>query len=402
MRPLTKKVSHLLCIVSVAGILSAPLNAFCEQARIVTSKTHDKTKTGLRVYEPSKSYGGYTLLNHLSTYTPSDSDPEAAAKLPINPIFLLDMDGNIAHKWMVDNSVSFARLQPDGTLLYITNNFPTPERPYDPGDSGIRRIDDQSNVRSFIPTYTQHDFRVLENGNYLIEYYGVVNDERFGNETVFIQRIAIITANGDIIWEWKTEDHIEELEQLTGSKLNLKNNYFFTSWSHNNTVEVMGNNLSGKKDPRFKSGNILFSLPHSNIIGVIEYPSGKIVWAWGPGILDAQHQPSMLENGRILLFDNGKKRGWSRIVEIDPIAEKVVWEYHATPKEGFYSPILSGVTRLPNGNTFICEGTSNRLFEITPDGEIVWDYISVLDRKNNLGIIRSNRYSPEQAQQLFK
>ncbi len=81
---------------------------------------------------------------------------------------------------------------------------------------------------------------------------------------------------------------------------------------------------------------------------------------------------------------------------------RIVWEYHAMPRESFYSPILSGVVRLPNGNMFVCEGTSNRLFEITHDGEVVWDYISTLDLKNNIGVIRANRYLPCAANELLR
>lgn len=54
--------------------------------------------------------------------------------------------------------------------------------------------------------------------------------------------------------------------------------------------------------------------------------------------------------------------------------EKPLWEYIATPRRSFYSPVMSGAQRLPNGNTLICEATSTTLFEITPDGQTVWEY----------------------------
>src|SRR5262249_44053306 len=34
------------------------------------------------------------------------------------------------------------------------------------------------------------------------------------------------------------------------------------------------------------------------------------------------------------------------------------------------------VRRLPNGNTFIDEGMNGRFFQVTPAGEIVWEYVS--------------------------
>lgn len=48
--------------------------------------------------------------------------------------------------------------------------------------------------------------------------------------------------------------------------------------------------------------------------------------------------------------------------------------HDAAADGGFYSPFISGATRLPNGNTLICAGAQGRFLEIDPDGRIVWDY----------------------------
>ena len=52
----------------------------------------------------------------------------------------------------------------------------------------------------------------------------------------------------------------------------------------------------------------------------------------------------------------------------------MVWSY----SEGFrfWSNIVSGAQRLPNGNTFICSGVKGRMFEVKPDGAIVWEYMN--------------------------
>ena len=77
-------------------------------------------------------------------------------------------------------------------------------------------------------------------------------------------------------------------------------------------------------------------------------------------------------------------RDYSRVLEIDPVAMKIVWQY--TPTEAgflapmdsnrFYSPFISGMQRLPNGNTLITEGSDGRVFEVTPDHKIVWEFVS--------------------------
>ena len=51
-----------------------------------------------------------------------------------------------------------------------------------------------------------------------------------------------------------------------------------------------------------------------------------------------------------------------------------VWSYRATGEPSFYSPFISGATRQPNGNTLICAGAPGRFLEVTPAGQIVWDY----------------------------
>ena len=41
----------------------------------------------------------------------------------------------------------------------------------------------------------------------------------------------------------------------------------------------------------------------------------------------------------------------------------------------FFSPFISNAQRLPNGNTLITEGSDGRIFEVTAEHEIVWEYI---------------------------
>ena len=96
-----------------------------------------------------------------------------------------------------------------------------------------------------------------------------------------------------------------------------------------------------------------------------------------------QHNPSFLDNGRVLLFDNGSHRrapntNYSRIVEIDPANNDIAWDYRGEPAISFYSYQISGAERQPNGNTLICEGATGRFIEVTAGHQIVWEYINPL------------------------
>ena len=76
---------------------------------------------------------------------------------------------------------------------------------------------------------------------------------------------------------------------------------------------------------------------------------------------------------------------FSRILEVDPSTNGVGWEYRGDPPISFYSYNISSSERLPNGNTLICEGAPGRVFEVTPDRQVVWEYI------NPFGVQRPSR-----------
>ena len=91
-------------------------------------------------------------------------------------------------------------------------------------------------------------------------------------------------------------------------------------------------------------------------------------------MLEHQHHPSVLPNGNILIFDNGHRRKFSRILELDPRSEEIVWQYQADPPEGFYSESRGAAQALPNGNVLITDSDHGRAFEITRSGEVVWEF----------------------------
>lgn len=100
----------------------------------------------------------------------------------------------------------------------------------------------------------------------------------------------------------------------------------------------------------------------------------------GTEVLAQQHTPIQTANGTVLVFDNGNMRfgttsPYSRALEFDPNSGKITWEYTDPLPPSFFSPYMGSAERLENGNTFICESAFGRLFEITPDGEVVWEYI---------------------------
>lgn len=359
-------------------------------------------QTGLRIHKPEKCSEGYTLYcPSVPKFVPTDK--------PDGEIYLVDMSGEIVHRWPTQTALqSFCRLLPDGNLLYPTNDRS------DLASAGIRELDPEGNVVWFYPCRVDHDFQVLDNGNMLIH---AITERAWPELAPGMSRhpyMIEITRDQELVWEWKGEEHLQDLKRLlpTASWNHLMERAmgkFAFDWAHNNTLQIIPPNETYEKElqagvfPRFKPGNIVFSYRSVDVIGVIDRETGAIVWAWGPGVIDGQHKPHMLANGRILIYDNGTLRGHSRIIEVDPLTETIEWEYKSDPEEAFSSPFISGAQRLPNGNTLICEGSKARLFEVTQDGKIVWDFVNPHFPAASRGsVYRCLRYTREQTQPLLQ
>jgi len=355
-------------------------SAFGERIPADDPKLQNLTEAGVKIYKPEKCYNGYTL------FAPQVSEP-APGTVTNSWIYLIDMEGNIACQWMVENNGSHCQLKRDGNL--ICNRAPALASTSRLGN--LIELDFKSNVTWLHEGFIDHDFQILDDGNLLSGEVEV--NIGFRISPLF----RIVNRDNKILWEWRGENHVNELERDLGLKFNLAGD-----WAHNNTCRMLGKNPLAKKDTRFHEKNIIFSYPNLNTVGIIDYHTGKIVWTWGPGNIEKQHTPHMLENGNILIFDNGSERKWSRVIELDPLTKQIAWEYHSDPKEDFYSEIMSNAFRLPNGNTLICESLKGRIFEVTAEGEIVWDYKNTFIVTNTPHeIYRAYRYSPQYVRPLL-
>jgi hypothetical protein len=141
-------------------------------------------------------------------------------------------------------------------------------------------------------------------------------------------------------------------------------------WLHANTLEILVRDVDGVGH----AGDFLVCLCLANTIVVFNRETMNVEWHWMTQELEAPHDPSLLDNDRILLFDNGKWRKWSRVIEFDPKTKKIVWQYRGDEQDPFYSDSRGLAQRLENGNTLISSTQQGRVFEVTPDKEIVWEF----------------------------
>ena len=325
-----------------------------------------------------------------------------------NLVCLIDAAGVLVHFWPVQRT-HLCALLPNGNLLV--------DRHGDEG--GVEELDPEARCVWAWRGPVHHDFQPLPDGGMvmLTHRQEPAMDGFFDPgetpQTIRNDVVVEIDRDGAVRWEFSFREHADALARLSGLPRPVRYGMrrhdgsiamlTQADWTHSNTLEVLPDTPLGRRDPRFRAGNLLFSCRSLDVIGVIDRERSAFVWAWGPGVLDGQHQPTMLADGHILIFDNGTYRGYSVAREIDPSTGRTVWEYR--DPEGFFSPYRSGVQRLADGNTLICSSDEGRIFEVTPQGEVVWDYHSPFwgTNRGNEGrhVYRATRYSEAEVAGLF-
>jgi len=325
---------------------------------------------GVTRYNPSRAYNGYTLFAPLADFF----------------VWLIDMQGRVVHRWKMPYTPGQQGiLLPNGNLLYLgrTETHKGPEQHLG-GYSGILLEADWDGkvVWEYENDYIHHDFWRKDDGNTLIiRWYGMMPEDveakikggllpgavigtRLGAPgKMWATAIQEITPDGKVVWQWKDYEHLEpELDII--SPLDWR-----SEWMHCNSVEEL------------PEGNILISARSLSTLYIINKATGDVKWRWGPAEIAHQHDATFLENGNILCFDNGMGRfnsemNYSRAVEVNPKTNRIEWEYKDNPPTEFYSGIQAGCQRLPNGNTLITEACRGRIFEVTHNGEIVWEFAS--------------------------
>ncbi|HVS02759.1 MAG TPA: arylsulfotransferase family protein [Thermoanaerobaculia bacterium] len=145
---------------------------------------------------------------------------------------------------------------------------------------------------------------------------------------------------------------------------------------HTNTLEPLPATPLAERLPAFAAGNLLLSVLKLDTVAVLDPRRETVVWA-RRGPWRRQHQPLLLPEGRLLLFDNLGLGDRSRVFEWDPLSEQVGWVFPApgSPEE-LFSKTLGSCQRLANGNTLVTESENGRALEVTPAGEVVWEMAS--------------------------
>ena len=373
-----------------------------EKRKTKQNKNNEPTVT-LKKNINSKVWKGFTLA------------PVTGAE----EILLLNMDGKIVHRWPFD--AARARLLPNGNLLVLhATKWGQNKSPW----SGLRQsVREYTWDAELVWEYkaddiVHHDAHRLANGNTLYLRRLTVPGELAPNAVPvkgdFLLRsdaIEEVSPSGEVVWSWHAHKHLDTAScgwKGCGKKFERKQiRGGLVDWTHGNAATVIPENKwYDQGDSRFKPGNILFLPRNWWTVFLIDKETGKVVWEYEGehggkaenGIIRG-HEIYMIPKGHpgegnLLLFDNGQEnlRHYSIGREINPSTKKVVWEYR--PGKEFFSKSAGSLQRLPNGNTFISQDQSGRLFEVDKDKNIVWE------AEVNFATSRSKRYATDYCPQF--
>jgi hypothetical protein len=346
--------------------------------------------TGLRALDRARTSPGLTL------FAPMNGD---------GTVYLVDLNGKIVHAWRMPYPPGlYGYLTEKGTLFYngkIPNDTFLGETPFK-GGAALEADWNGRVLWEVRQANHHHDGRLLKNGNVLFlcatelptDMARKIQGGRPGTEVngkMWADYLLEVTREGRTVWEWRTWEHLDPAEYPIAFPENVR-----SEWTHGNAIVELAD------------GNLLVSFRNISTIIKIGRTTGRVVWKLGAPSLSGQHAPTPLLNGNILIFDNGPHRldrvfPFSRVIEVNPATNEIVWKYQEAFPPSFYSDRISNAQRLPNGNTLINEGQFGRLFEVTPESEVVWEYVnpffgpvSAAPARQSNNVFRAYRYTEDE------
>ena len=307
-------------------------------------------------------------------------------------IDLLSMAGDPLHSWTLDEVPDFAaksstdqppleaswdctesgffrraHLLGDGTILAILNC------------GGLVALDRDSNVLWSAEPTAHHALDIDDEGKIIVlTRNAAVLPYMHAWRPILDDTITVLGSDGSPVRSFSI---LEALRYSDYAPL-LAKRAEYGDILHTNSVQWL-DGAHAERHPAFASDNLLISIRQLNAIAVIDPSTERVVSAWS-GLFEAQHEPTLLDNGNLLVFDNrgaidsssDQPHRQSQVLELDPRSGTVVWRYRGSGSNPFFSDTSGSAARLDNGNTLITESNSGRAFEVNPRGQIVWEFFN--------------------------
>ena len=333
-----------------------------------------KDLTGVKLYRKELTQPGLNLFN---------------SRL-LNNVYLMENSGLVLNSWKIDShnfDVHYNKLDEEGNLYSISEANALFK--YNWAGDLIWKKD----IRA------HHDLVFNSDKNlYALD----VRVDFFEFEGVryrtYHDDLVLITPEGEELDRFNLTDLVKPFTQRNLVKNIIKEaeeNNFFGDFFHINSLSYIDREVPEIANP----GDLIISVRNINLICIIDPKTRKLKWHWQSDKIFHQHNPSLLPDNRIMLFDNGsKEKAFSRIIEVDLYSKEIVKSYDGLPDNHFFTFSMGGVQRLANGNTLVTSSREGKVFELNPDDKIVWEFINpALDKQTRgpLHIYRMERYPLE-------
>ncbi len=320
---------------------------------------------------------------------------------------LIDAEGTVMRSWSHPPSLTWeqAELLPDGDLLVVAAEGGTR-----PAARPVQGIPDESRTLLRLDwdgalvwkrrLLVHHDVALTPDGHLIaLAFERVPRPDLHPSIPVRDDRVLLLDPDGVLLASRSMLAAVEadgapfELLEVAPDRISGE---AWIDLFHANSIEWMHGERLADRHSLFAPTNLLLCFRHQDRVAVLDWERGVFVWSWGARELSGPHDAHVLDNGHILLFDNGLARRASRGIELDPLSEEIVWEYSPDPSEGFFTASKGSIQRLENGNTLLAESDRGRAIEVTPRGEIVWEFVCPHESSpgRRAAIVRMKRLPP--------
>jgi hypothetical protein len=334
---------------------------------------------GYRVHGPEAVTPGYVLIAGLSR-DQARSTFEAG---------LYDSEGRLLHRWPVD----YARLDPEGpeplhVMLHGMEAF---------ADGSLAVTFDAGNVIARIDACGEPLWTAPGGFHHAISADGLGGLWAWRNET-------IVRLDAESGAETETLDLREDILPANGGQQGVLSIRTFIDGPdlplrydsdafHTNDIEPLAPEMAAAF-PEFEAGDLLVSLRELNLVAVVDPDDGRLRW-WRHGPWLKQHDPDFQPDGTITVFDNRPGSDASRILRADPASGAVDELFAGSEATPFYSWQRGKHQVLPGGNILVTESEAGRVFEVAPDGSLVWERDMGWDADRNLVVTEARHLPPD-------
>jgi hypothetical protein len=241
-----------------------------------------------------------------------------------------------------------------------------------------------------------HMISTDENENAFCPSWRFVQED---GKRIRINRVIGVDQTGRKIFDWDEEEHRGELTNEVGiraSYIESPNFLFDHSYMNLNGVTVIPENDTAKILPAFRKGNLFVSEELSHFF-ILDRGTGKVVYSLSfPEVVgqDGAHSAQVLANGHILFYNNhidpsrypAGPGQYSQVVEMDPVTKKVVWSFSPQYPNDFYNYQYGAVYPLPNGDLVVSDAHRGRVFEISKNKKLRWEWFHPERDKDGMAI----------------